>query len=224
MPGSESAIFFVDSIARQKFKTPAFSKDYFLNSKLLLLGMLENILNTKLKKRLLGIFFAFPERSFSLLEIQAMLGTKNGITNRILKDFSAAQLVNSASKKKKRYFKINPHFRLYQEIEDLVSDQEEGLEDHVVSYLKRIPNVRMAVLTGIFTLQPHLEVDLLLVGKGISRLRVQNTLNVIGKLIGEDVNYAIMDMEEFEHRQLMNDRFIRDILDNPHLEINNTNK
>ena len=120
--------------------------------------MLENILNTKLKKRLLGIFFAFPERSFSLLEIQAMLGTKNGITNRILKDFSAAQLVNSASKKKKRYFKINPHFRLYQEIEDLVSDQEEGLEDHVVSYLKRIPNVRMAVLTGIFTLQPHLEI------------------------------------------------------------------
>jgi len=33
-----------------------------------------------------------------------------------------------------------------------------------------------------------------------------------------------MDMEEFEHRQLMNDRFIRDILDNPHVEINNTNK
>ncbi len=186
--------------------------------------MLENILNTKLKKRLLGIFFAFPERSFSLLEIQAMLGTKNRIITRILKDFSAAQLLNSASKKKKRYYKINPHFRLYQEIEDLVSDEEQRFEDQVAALLKRIPNVRMAVLTGIFTLQPNLEVDLLLVGRGISRLRVQNALNVIGKLIGEDVNYAIMDMEEFEHRQLMNDRFIRDILDNPHLEIHNTNK
>ncbi len=186
--------------------------------------MLENLLNTKLKERLLGIFFAFPKRSFSTSELRIVTGAKNPLLVQALREFTRAQVLNMASRRHTRFFRINPYFRLYDELEDLVAESEEKAEDQVSKILKRIPNLKLAILSGIFTLEPQLPVDLLVVGEGINHLRLQKTLAEIEKLTGQEINYSVMNTEEYEYRQLMNDRFIRDILDYPHLVVFNTLK
>src|SRR3989338_5805742 len=84
--------------------------------------MLENLLNTKLKKKLLNIMFTFPERSFAAAELRQM--TDGGIRHitEAMREFVKTQIVNSAAKKKQRYFRINPHFSLFDELRELVGE------------------------------------------------------------------------------------------------------
>lgn len=163
------------------------------------------------------MLFAFPRRSFSLSELRSVIGGGSQALKQALKEFEKVHLVNTASKRRKKYYRINPHFWLYDELRDLVSEEDLLTEDEVGRILKKIPHLKLAILSGIFTLAPHLPVDLLLVGEGINRLRLQRILAEIEKLIGQEINYTILDQKEFEYRRMMNDRFIRDILDYPHI-------
>lgn len=142
------------------------------------------------------------------------------LVNQAIREFARAQVINVASKKHKRIFRIDPHFRLYDELKDLVMESEwyRG-DDEITRLVKRISNMNLAILTGIFTFQPQLTVDLLFVGENINRSQLIRILNEIEKLVGQEVNYAALDPKEYEYRRLMNDRFIRDVLDHPHLTV-----
>lgn len=181
--------------------------------------MLENLLNTKLKKRLLALLFAIPTRSFSASELRTITGGTSPTIKQVLKEFEAAELVSTAARRQKKYYRINPYFRLYDEIRDLVVEEDLPGEDEVGRILKKIPHVKLVILSGIFTLQPNLPADIIVVGDGINRLRLQRAILEIEKLTGQEINYSILDQKEFEYRRMMNDRFIRDVLDYPHLVV-----
>lgn len=187
--------------------------------------MLENLISSRLKKKLLAIFFNFPKRSFSVFELRVMTGASIAQISQALKDFVRGDLVSVGSRKQRRFFRINPHFRLYDELRDLAAPSDGGApEDEVSRKIRQIPNLKLAVLSGVFTLQPHLPVDLLLVGEDVNRLRLARALADIERLCGQEINYAVMDPQEYNYRRMLSDRFIRDVFDNPNLVVFNTFK
>ncbi len=182
--------------------------------------MLENLLNSKLKKKLLAIFFAHPKRSFSTEELRIMSESRTRAVNVALREFVKSGMINVSSRQQKRIFRINPHFRLYDEIEDLINDFETQVPaDSVAKILKRLSTAKLAILSGIFTLEPQLPVDILLVGEGINRLRLSQIVSEIEKIVGLEINYAVMNPKEYQYRKMMSDRLVRDILDYPHLVV-----
>lgn len=186
--------------------------------------MLENLLNTKLKQKLLNVFFGFPKRGFSAFELRALTRSANPFLNKTLREFVKAEVIEVIVKGKKRYYRINQHFRLYDELRDLALSPEMEMEDEVCKKLKQIPNLKLIVLSGIFTFQPRHSIDLLMVGEDINRFRLQKIMSEIEKITDEDIKYAVMNAEEYNYRRMMNDRLIRDILDYPHLIVLNTLK
>lgn len=186
--------------------------------------MLENLINTKLKKKLLNVLFALPKRAFTLQELRLMTEGSKKALSQGLREFTKSQVANTTSRKQKKFYRINVQFPLYDELQDLVSEGETEMEDEVVKKLKKLPNVQLAILSGIFSFQPHLQVDLLLVGNDINRLRLHQVLAEIRKITGQELSYTVMNKDEYEYRRLMSDRFVRDILDNPHLVVINSLK
>ena len=89
-------------------------------------------------------------------------------------------------------------------------------QDQLVATLKRIRGLRTAVLSGLFTAQPQLECDVLLVGK-ISQNSLEKFSRGAEKLMGQEINYAVMDPQEYEYRRNTFDRFTKDIFENEHL-------
>lgn len=183
--------------------------------------MLENLLNTKPKKKLLSVFFAFPKRSFTVQELHETAAASVRVVNETVRELVRSGAVNVAQKNRHRLFRVNPRFPLYQEITDLLQDEMGSRDDSVSRLLRKLPNAKLMILSGIFTLQPNLPVDLLIVGDNIGRLRLATILSQIEKLTGMEVAYAVMPESEYEYRRLMNDRFVRDILDYPHLVVIN---
>lgn len=183
--------------------------------------MLENLINTKVKRILLNILFQFPERSFSVQELKAMTGTSMAGINEALRDFLRLQVANMASRKRQRYYRLNPHFHMLTELKDLAFEPGFSVSDEIAKLLKSLPGLKLGILSGVFTLQPQLPLDLLLVSDELNRTKLQRVLSEISDIAGEEINFSLIGEDEYEHRQMMNDRFVRDVLDYPHIVVVN---
>lgn len=181
--------------------------------------MLESHVNNKLKRRLLNIFFHFPKRSFHVNELKRLAGSQQRTLSRALRELRAAELVDVASRKKHRYFRINPFLPFYFELRQRVKEERVKFDDEVTEKLKSLPNLKLVILSGVFTLEPDLPIDVLLVGGEIRPSRLEKVLADLEKLVGQEINYTVMDEEEFDQRRFLHDRLVRDVLDHPHLVI-----
>ena len=141
-------------------------------------------------------------------------GQTKGI-NTALRELARADVLQVKNKRQQRYFRINPRFKLYDELKDLIEDQRLSSDDEVSRRLKRLVGARLIVLSGIFTFEPHLPADIFVVGE-VNRKNFYKIISEIEKLAGQEINYTIMDKSEYEYRLTMNDRFIRDVFDNDH--------
>ena len=183
--------------------------------------MLDNLLNSKLKRKLLNIFFYYPHRGFYIQELKVMTKGSGSGLSKALRELARTDAILVAAKRSKRYFRINPHFHMLAELKDLSSENRQDFEDEIGKKLKSLDNLKLVILCGIFTMQTHLNVDLLLVGERINRIKLGKILADIKKLVGQEINYAIMNKQEYEYRKSMSDRLIRDVLDHPHIVVLN---
>ena len=181
--------------------------------------MLTSFIDSKPKRRLLNVLFLFPQRSFHLNELKELLKSGSRSLSTILNELVREDVINQITKKRRRYYRINPYLSWYDELSQLVSGEKVTTIDLASKYAKNLKSAKVVVLTGLFTFQPQVEVDLLLVGAKMPAIQINRLLNNLEKLAGQEINYCTMDPQEYEYRQHMHDRFIRDILDNTHLVV-----
>lgn len=184
--------------------------------------MLESILNSKVKKAVLGILLLYPKRAFSPRELSLMARGPVRLVTECLRELLRVEAADSAGRKGKRYFRLNSHSPLLHELRELAFSPKPRFDDLVARRLRQIPDLRLAVLSGIFTLQMRLPVDVLLVGEGVNRGKAERAIEEIENIIGQETSYALLSREEYQERLFMNDRLIRDVLDHDHIVIFNT--
>lgn len=84
---------------------------------------------------------------------------------------------------------------------------------------KAVGRIKLFVVAGIFVNDPKSRLDILLVGEAIKRPKAEKIFEGISAEVGRDVVYSIMDVEEYEYRIKMYDKFIRDVLEMPHEKV-----
>lgn len=113
-------------------------------------------------------------------------------------------------------YKINPLFPHNQALKDLLFDFQLLDKRELASRFKLVGRIKLFVITGIFIGDEKSRVDVLIVGEAIKRPKAEKVLELLSAEIGRDVVYAIMDVEEFEYRMKMYDKFVRDIMEMNH--------
>lgn len=113
-------------------------------------------------------------------------------------------------------YKINPLFPHIQALKDLLFDFQLLDKRELASRFKLVGRIKLFVVTGIFIGDKKSRVDILIVGESIKRPKAEKVLELLSAEIGRDVVYAIMDVEEFEYRMKMYDKFVRDIMEMNH--------
>ncbi len=104
------------------------------------------------------------------------------------------------------------------EIKLSVTKNHKALKDELFVAIKKLGEIQGAFLSGAFTGQPQLPVDLLLVGK-INLTKLDLFLQNCRKMLGIEINYSIMTLKEFLMRRDTFDRFLKDIFDYRHLVV-----
>lgn len=180
--------------------------------------MLQDIIDSKTDSAILSFFLVVPERSFSILEVSKRLSLPHQKAVFGLNKLSEAGILKGFSKKGKKYYLINNKYKLLPEIKKHFLKDAAVYHDELFSAIKKLGEVQAAFLSGIFCGQPNLPVDLLLVGK-INLKKLSDFLRSAEKMMGQDINYSVMTVQEFQLRRNTFDKFIKDIFDYPHLVV-----
>jgi hypothetical protein len=181
--------------------------------------MLEPVLASNAQSAVLAFLLAAPERSFSATELQTRLRLSAGASSLALGRLGKLGLVTSFRKGSQKYFLLNAKHPRLPQIRAALPKQK--YEDELFVAIRKLGEIRAAFLSGIFTGQPQLPVDILLVGK-VNLKKLDLFLSACQKLMGQEINYSIMSPEEFQTRRNTFDRFIKDIFDYRHLVVIDT--
>ena len=176
--------------------------------------MFEKYLENRNQSALIGFFLASPERAFYYGEIQKRTGLRS--LDLLLLSFVREGFLTTFSKKSKKYYRVNQNSPVYLELKFSIGKNFKGYEDELSKYLRKIPGIKAAVLSGIFVGQPQMECDLVLAGK-MPIVKLEELEKGLTKLMGQEVNYAVFSVEEYKYRKSIFDRFMKDIFENDHL-------
>jgi hypothetical protein len=121
--------------------------------------------------------------------------------------------LNVCEKRRVKYYQMNRRFALYPELVGFLRKTKHVPKDILAISAGRVGDCRLVALTGVFVGRIRLETDLLFVGK-ISPAKLAKFLKLATKLAEQEVAYTIFTPHEFEYRKLMNDRFLKNVLEN----------
>lgn len=181
-------------------------------------SVLKALFSSQTRVKLLSTFLLHPEEEYFIRELTRLLNEQINSIRRELENLRRVGLVKARHKNRKKYYRVDTEFVLYNDLRSLFSKAVQG-ESPFVASLRTLPNVKLTLLAGSFC-GTESKVDLLLVG--------DVKKEVLEALLAQDpslkyVKYSIFTEADFLYRLSLKDRFVLEILNDPrHLIISNT--
>lgn len=132
------------------------------------------------------------------------------------KVFSVATKKTAPKVKEVTGYGLCADFPHNQALKDLLFDFELLDKRELAQRFKVVGRIKLFLVAGVFIGDPKSRVDILIVGEAMKRPKVEKVIESLSAELGRDVIYAVMDVEEYEYRNKMYDKFVRDIIDMPH--------
>lgn len=174
--------------------------------------MFSELLSSKPKTNLLNLFLSFPMRAFSVTELRLSTGCSTATLKDTLKDLLKMGFVNMVEKNKVKYYQMNRQFNLYPELVGLLRRSKRMPEDLLAKQAERLGEPKFVALTGVFVGKVRVETDILIVGK-VSPAKLEKLLDLAEKFAEQEIAFTVFSTEEFEYRKVMNDRFLKNVLE-----------
>lgn len=114
---------------------------------------------------------------------------------------------------------LNKDFPHNQALKDLLFDFQLLDKRELASRFKVVGRIKLFIVSGVFLGQKKSRVDIMIVGESIKRPKAEKIFEALSAELGRDVIYSIMDVEEYEYRFKMYDKFVRDIVEMPHEKV-----
>ena len=162
-------------------------------------------------------FFILNERVFlSAKEINQKnkLGAKESTA--VLSQLIKAKFLLIKNLNKQKVFYLNPKFPFYAELKNLVIRSNVHPQCESLMKIEKLGDVKWAVISGAFINNQKSKTDLLVVGDLISKAKFKHLLDDLEAEIGREINYSLMTFQEFKYRVNMFDKFILEIVEDPH--------
>lgn len=182
--------------------------------------MIEQLFGSKTRVKLLQLFYSNPNRSFYVREITRKIDEQINSVRRELSNLLSIGIIVSDSNNNKLYYEVNQKFKFYPQLREIFSEtsthkstkkQVEGEQVDNSGDLKAIGHVELAILTGQFTRDDSVAIDLLIVGD-VNPNSLQKYVDNLEAKENKSVRYSAMKMSDFKYRKDIRDRFITSVL------------
>ena len=182
---------------------------------------LEELFKSKNEIRIIKFFIRNKGIFFTLQEIAKILKQNLSSLRSKINQFEKINFLLEKPINNKKAFSVNQKFVFFQEIQKLVLETSPVSEEEIKKRLKKIKGIKLVVLSGIFKGLSATRIDLLLVGEKLSERKLKSFIMDLESKVGQKLKYSIMPTQEFNYRQNMYDRFLREILESRHEKLIN---
>lgn len=185
--------------------------------------MLEHLFGSRTRVKLLGLFLRSPDERLFVREITRLVDTQINAVRRELANLvklgllieiedEADQQKKKSPGLKRKYYGVNPNFKLLNELTQLVMRARLLLEDRLDQEIVKLGDIRYLAFLGAFLGGGRAPVDLFIVGN-IEEEKLRRLLRSAEESLGFEINFSVMSLEEFRYRKDMTDRFLYAILE-----------
>ena len=125
------------------------------------------------------------------------------------------------AKKKVRGWTLDPKFKYLSALRSFLLTATPIGQNQIVKKITNAGRPKLVIITGAFIQDFNSEVDLLVVGDGMSEAKLNSAVRSIESEIGREIRFALFSTEDFGYRMNIYDKLLRDVFDYPHQTILN---
>lgn len=189
------------------------------------IGMIDALFGSKTRVKLLHLFLNNPGQSFYVREITRKIDEQINSVRRELSNMLEVGIITSDSADNKLYYQVNQRYDYYMPLRAIFTNNinevaqivpQDSSSDEYSAAIRSISGLRLALAAGILVKGSHSSVDVLLVGN-LPPVKVKSAMRIIEKGEGREINYTVLQYEDFYYRLSVRDRFITEIINGKHM-------
>jgi len=172
-----------------------------------------NFSKSKLRSRILQLYFAHPEKKYYLRELERLLKKPVAYIRRELLGLKKSGLFISNFSGKQRYFELNKNYYLYEEIKKIVF-KTVGTKGSLKTILENIQNIKIAFIFGSLAKgeEDYLsDIDIMIIGNP-DEDKLISDINKLENKLNREINYHIYSSLDVEQNIKKNNSFIKNVL------------
>lgn len=181
---------------------------------------LGDALFTKTQRRVLGLLFGNPNRSYYANEIVRFAGAGIGTVQRELERLAAAQLVTVSKRGNQKHYQANREAPIFGELRGIVL-KTFGVADHLRSALAPLAKrIRAAFVYGSIakgTDTASSDIDVMIVSDELSFPDAIQALTKAEHDVGRSVNPSVYGEDEWRRKLAEDGGFLKRVMDQPRI-------
>lgn len=134
------------------------------------------------------------------------------------KEAAAKKTVDSIAKLDKKFYRVNTDFILYEEIKALIVKSQMLYEQDFVQKVLDVGKPKLLILCGFFVNDNSAPVDLFFAGR-VNKGKLEKLIKDLEGDLSREINYTVMDMDEFTYRRDITDVFLYHVLEGKKIAI-----
>ena len=172
--------------------------------------MLKNLFSSEIRIKLLGQFLLHPQERFHLRRLARMLHASPRSIELELKNLQRIGLLKNEITGNVHNYSVNTQHPIFGDLQSIFI-KTIGVGEKLAAALTPLQKgIRFAFIYGSFasgTITAQSDLDLMIIGN-VSSLRLSSVLLKAGEEIGREINYSVIDGNEFKQRLRKNDHFL----------------
>ena len=124
-------------------------------------------------------------------------------------------------KKKVRGWTLDPKFKYLSALRNFLLTATPIHDNYIVKKLNAAGRPKLVVIAGSFIQDWDGDIDLLVVGDGMSEAKLESAERGIESEMGKELRFAFFSTKDFSYRMNIYDKLLRDIFDYPHQTVLN---
>jgi predicted nucleotidyltransferase len=178
--------------------------------------MLELLIPSQTRVRLLTLFLLNPGKEYYIREIERMTGENYAAIHSELANLESLGLLTRQRKGKQLYFSVNQDFFLYHDLQQVVL-KTEGVSRTLRDRLGDLKGITCMFIYGSFasgTAGAESDIDLFIVGD-VEEEWIIGAVRTAEQDLMREINYTLMSENEYQARQQRKDPFVMNVLSAP---------
>ncbi len=184
---------------------------------------LSKLFGSETKVKIMRLFLFNPDKVFGIKDISERAKAEISKVRREMSNIEKMGLVKRriSSKINGHGFVLDSQFAYMQQLQSFLVNVEPLQPKEIIRKIGKLGSIKLIITAGVFIQESESRTDILIVGDGVKKAALENTIKTLESEIGKELKYAYFTTEDFKYRLSMFDKLTRDILDYPHKKVLN---
>lgn len=174
---------------------------------------LSDFITSRVRAKILTAFFTNPNEPFYVREMTREIGEEINSVRRELARLAEKGILKTENRANRIYYSLNKAYPFYQELQQMVL-KENGLGKKIRRLRNKLGELDFVMFSSQFfnrQVNNAKDLDILIIGEVVLP-ELEILIKEEEKQIGREINYTVLDKNEFKFRKQRRDSFLMDVM------------